>query len=138
MILVSFAGRLPSSADKKAADALQAQQTARMTTSDGNRGDKEKSTDSAAEDKKEAGEDAPSAGSKDDPIRIYCATTSYEHPDHPPKSGYNRMPLGISGFLIEDDGKGGSTITQVTDLSGLGCEWLALDQGLGSSLMLSS
>lgn len=31
------------------------------------------------------------------------------------------MELGISGFLLEEDGEGGSKIVQVTDLSGLGC-----------------
>ncbi|KAM0791299.1 hypothetical protein ACM66B_005771 [Microbotryomycetes sp. NB124-2] len=53
-------------------------------------------------------------------MRMYCATTSFEHPDYPPQSGFNRMQMGVTGFLIEEDGNGGSNIVQVTDLSGLG------------------
>ena len=60
--------------------------------------------------------------SSEEPLRIVCATTSTTHPEVPPRSDYNRMELGVSGFLIEEDGNGGSKIVQVTDLSGLGCE----------------
>jgi hypothetical protein len=59
------------------------------------------------------------------PLQIFCATTSFSHPSVPIKSGFNRMELGISGFLLEEDGEGGSKIVQVTDLSGLGCRLLS-------------
>ncbi|SCZ88338.1 BZ3500_MvSof-1268-A1-R1_Chr2-1g04345 [Microbotryum saponariae] len=62
----------------------------------------------------------------DGKVRITCSTTSFDHPKCPPKPEYNRMKLGISGFLIEDFGEGGSQITQLTDLSGLGCEFHSL------------
>lgn len=55
------------------------------------------------------------------PLQIFCATTSFSHPSVPTKSDFNRMELGISGFLLAEDGEGGSKIVQVTDLSGLGC-----------------
>ncbi|KAK4056727.1 hypothetical protein OIO90_002279 [Microbotryomycetes sp. JL221] len=58
--------------------------------------------------------------SNQDKMRMYCATTSFDHPDYPPQSGFNRMQMGVTGFLIEEDGQGGSNIVQVTDLSGLG------------------
>ncbi|ORY89321.1 hypothetical protein BCR35DRAFT_300452 [Leucosporidium creatinivorum] len=61
-----------------------------------------------------------SESSSSAPLQIFCATTSFSHPSVPPKSDFNRMELGISGFLIEEDGEGGSKIVQVTDLSGLG------------------
>lgn len=32
------------------------------------------------------------------------------------------MQLSISGFIAEDDGTGGSRVTQITDLSALGCK----------------
>ncbi|KAK4054528.1 hypothetical protein OIV83_001022 [Microbotryomycetes sp. JL201] len=57
---------------------------------------------------------------KESKMRMYCATSSFEHPDYPPQSGFNRMQMGVTGFLIEEDGEGGSNIVQVTDLSGLG------------------
>lgn len=128
MILVSLAGRLPPSADKKVADALQEQQNAAMSTADksdaGTRAEAGDAGDDTAEkpEKKQEGADSAPVPTNNDKLRIYCATTSFEHPDHPPRSGFNRMPLGIAGFLIEDDGQGGSKITQITDLSGLGCE----------------
>ncbi|SCV72103.1 BQ2448_4797 [Microbotryum intermedium] len=59
----------------------------------------------------------------DGKVRITCSTTSFDHPKCPPKPEYNRMKLGVSGFLIEDFGEGGSQITQLTDLSGLG-SWI--------------
>ncbi|KAK9894624.1 Bet v1-like protein [Cystobasidium minutum MCA 4210] len=55
-----------------------------------------------------------------DKIRLVCATTSVEHPDKPPTSSFSRMQLSISGFIAEDDGTGGSRVTQITDLSALG------------------
>lgn len=54
--------------------------------------------------------------------RLVCATTSVEHPSKPPTRSYTRMSLSISGFVAEDDGQGGSRVTQLTDLSALGCE----------------
>lgn len=33
------------------------------------------------------------------------------------------MQLSISGFIAEDDGTGGSRVTQITDLSALGCAY---------------
>ncbi|KDE09214.1 hypothetical protein MVLG_00536 [Microbotryum lychnidis-dioicae p1A1 Lamole] len=59
----------------------------------------------------------------DGKVRITCSTTSFDHPKCPPKPEYNRMKLGVSGFLIENFGEGGSQITQLTDLSGLG-SWI--------------
>ena len=53
--------------------------------------------------------------------RLVCATTSVEHPSKPPTRSYTRMSLSISGFVAEDDGQGGSRVTQLTDLSALGC-----------------
>lgn len=47
---------------------------------------------------------------------------SVEHPDKPVYRSYTRMSLTISGFMAEDDGQGGCTVTQLTDLSALGCE----------------
>ncbi|GAA5965289.1 hypothetical protein JCM21900_005695 [Sporobolomyces salmonicolor] len=58
-----------------------------------------------------------------DKLRIYCATTSVEHPKVPPTSAFNRMEVSISGFMIEEEGEGGSRIVQITDLSGLGA-WI--------------
>ncbi|GAA5917774.1 hypothetical protein JCM5296_005042 [Sporobolomyces johnsonii] len=55
-----------------------------------------------------------------DKLRIYCATTSVEHPKVPPTSAFNRMEVSISGFMIEEESGGGSRIVQITDLSGLG------------------
>lgn len=52
-------------------------------------------------------------------LRLFCATRSFDHPDKPPTKQYNRMQTS-SGFVIEDDGDGGSRILQLTDLSGLG------------------
>lgn len=53
-------------------------------------------------------------------MRMVCATSSVEHPSKPPQPGCQRMELKISGFLAESDGKDGSRIVQITDLSGLG------------------
>lgn len=66
----------------------------------------------------------PPLDSTQSSLRIFCATTSFDHPSAPLRSDFNRMELGVSGFLIEEDGNGGSKIVQVTDLSGLGCELL--------------
>ncbi|KAJ8294303.1 hypothetical protein OF846_002843 [Rhodotorula toruloides] len=52
-------------------------------------------------------------------LRIFAASTSVDHPKVPPTPQYNRMTLSISGFFIEEVGKG-SKIVQITDLSGLG------------------
>jgi hypothetical protein len=59
-----------------------------------------------------------------DKLRIYCASTSVEHERAPVTAAFNRMELSVSGFLIEEEGEG-SRIVQITDLSGLGCEFLA-------------
>ena len=59
---------------------------------------------------------------KDDPkkLRIVCATTSFEdHPEYAPTSKYNRMLLGVSGFIAEKYGENGSKVIQITDLSGV-------------------
>jgi len=60
-----------------------------------------------------------------DKLRIYCASTSVEHANAPVTSSFNRMELGVSGFLIEEEGEG-SRIVQITDLSGLGCTFRSL------------
>lgn len=52
-------------------------------------------------------------------LRLFSATTSFDHPAKPPTKEYARMKTS-SGFVIEDDGQGGSRILQLTDLSGLG------------------
>lgn len=52
-------------------------------------------------------------------LRLFCATTSFGHPARPPTRDFARMKTS-SGFVIEDDGQGGSRILQLTDLSGLG------------------
>ncbi|KAI5480556.1 GTP-binding protein 1, partial [Pseudohyphozyma bogoriensis] len=49
--------------------------------------------------------------------RLVCASSST---DHPLKSDYNRMELGVSGFMAESTEAGGSKVTQITDLSSLG------------------
>lgn len=36
------------------------------------------------------------------------------------------MQLAISGFIAEEDGTGGSRVTQITDLSALGCKYSIL------------
>ncbi|POY74631.1 hypothetical protein BMF94_2392 [Rhodotorula taiwanensis] len=51
--------------------------------------------------------------------RIFAASTSVDHPACPVTPAYNRMSLGISGFVI-DEVDAGSRIIQITDLSGLG------------------
>lgn len=53
------------------------------------------------------------------PLRLFAATTSFVHPSKPVNPKYNRMELGVSGFLAESVGEG-SKVTQITDLSGLG------------------
>lgn len=53
------------------------------------------------------------------PARLVCATTSVEHPSKPVYRSYTRLALAISGFLLEDDGQGGCSVTQLTDLSAL-------------------
>lgn len=58
-------------------------------------------------------------------LRIFAASTSVDHPKVPPTPQYNRMTLSISGFFIEEVGKG-SKIVQITDLSGLGCAFPSL------------
>ena len=35
----------------------------------------------------------------DSPLRLFCATTSFDHPNLPAKPEYNRMALGVSGFF---------------------------------------
>ncbi|KAM0752376.1 Bet v1-like protein [Meredithblackwellia eburnea MCA 4105] len=62
----------------------------------------------------------PKSGEPNAPLRIFCATRSIDHPKCPPKPGFNRMVLTISGFIAEESGDGGSKVTQITDLSGLG------------------
>lgn len=52
--------------------------------------------------------------------RIFAASTSVEHPACPVTPAFNRMSLGVSGFII-DEVDVGSRIVQITDLSGLGC-----------------
>lgn len=54
--------------------------------------------------------------------RLVCATTSVEHPSKPVFRSYTRMKLSVSGFIAEEDGLGGSRVTQLTDLSALGCK----------------
>lgn len=68
-----------------------------------------------------------------DTLRLFCATQSFDHPGRPPTSAYNRMQTA-SGFVVEEDGQGGSRILQLTDLSGLGsCESsCAQSRGVGS------
>lgn len=56
---------------------------------------------------------------------LYCATTSITHPSKPVTKSHTRMNLSISGFLAEELPGGGSRVTQVTDLSGLGCEYFS-------------
>jgi hypothetical protein len=55
--------------------------------------------------------------------RLICASRSIEHPDKPPQSGFSRMNIAISGFLLSEDGEGGCILTQVSDLSSLG-NWI--------------
>lgn len=65
----------------------------------------------------------PPNKSDDDPaLRLFCATSSFDHPRCQPKPGFNRMVLNVAGFIAEEHGSGGSKISQITDLSGLGCE----------------
>ncbi|GAA6063186.1 hypothetical protein JCM10212_006852 [Sporobolomyces blumeae] len=71
--------------------------------------------------------DAPPSPATDpgpvaDKLRIYCASTSVDHPRVPPTPTFNRMELTVSGFMIEEVGEG-SRIVQITDLSGLG-SWI--------------
>ena len=54
------------------------------------------------------------------PLRLFAATSSFDHPSKPVTSQYNRMLLSVSGFLVEEVGAGCS-YTQITDLSSLGC-----------------
>jgi hypothetical protein len=66
----------------------------------------------------------PSQTSDGRPLkRLICASRSIEHPDKPPQSGFSRMNIAISGFLLSEDGEGGCILTQVSDLSSLG-NWI--------------
>lgn len=79
--------------------------------------------------------DSPTtSGPVADKMRIYCASTSVEHVQAPVTSSFNRMELGVSGFLIEEEGEG-SRIVQITDLSGLGCTFRSLLSQDDSSLL---
>lgn len=40
----------------------------------------------------------------------------------PPLSGHNRIELSIAGFVLSDDDNSGCKMTQVSDLSSIGCE----------------
>lgn len=64
----------------------------------------------------------PTAEGERAPLRLFAATSSFDHPAKPTTSSYNRMLLGVSGFLVEEVGENGSSYTQITDLSSLGCQ----------------
>jgi hypothetical protein len=50
-------------------------------------------------------------------LRLVCATTSVENDKKPAgASKYKRMELDISGFILEEDGRGGVLLTQLTDV----------------------
>lgn len=68
--------------------------------------------------------DLGKGGPTTDRMRIFCASTSVEHDQARVSPEFNRMQLSVSGFLIEQDGDDSSSrIVQITDLSGLGCEF---------------
>ena len=51
------------------------------------------------------------------PLRLFCGTTSFDHPEYPAKPEFNRMHLGVSGFLAEEVAGGkGSRVTQITEI----------------------
>lgn len=63
----------------------------------------------------------PPSKTEPDELRLFAATTSIEHEKKPVDRAYNRMTLNVSGFIAEAVGANGSKVTQITDLSGLGC-----------------